>query len=417
MCAVWIGIAGCSTSTPHLPISNRAPLSPRTRAIASPPLSIPLIEPRSTPNPVITKTVEQYLQTLIAEGSDRKAQGVWLQSGTTLLANHQGTTPLSAASLTKVATTLATLQKLGPNHRFTTRISTNGPLKQGVLVGDVVVQGGEDPFLVWEDVIKIGNHLNQRGIQQVNGNLIIVGKFYMNFEADPIAAGQLFRQGLNTQLWPAEAHAQYQTLPSGTPRPAVAIAGSVQATSTLPSQLQPRFQHHSLPLAELLKKMNRFSNNAMAEMLANKIGGAEQVARTAVQVTGVPAPEIQLVNGSGLSPENRISPRATCAMFLAIEQLLQPHRLTIADVFAVVGQDQGILDQRAIPSLSVVKSGTLDTVSALAGALPTQKQGVVWFAILNSGSNVEEFRRQQEALLNTFLDRWGSVAILPAAYL
>jgi D-alanyl-D-alanine carboxypeptidase/D-alanyl-D-alanine-endopeptidase (penicillin-binding protein 4) len=364
----------------------------------------------------MTKTVEQYLQTLGAEGSDRTGQGVWLQSGTTLLANHQGTTPLSAASLTKVATTLATLQKLGPNHQFTTRISTNGTLKQGVLAGDLVVQGGEDPFLVWEDVIKIGNHLNQRGIQQVKGNLIIVGKFYMNFEADPIIAGQLFKQGLNAQIWPAEAHIQYQTLPAGTPRPAVAIAGSVQATLTLPSQLQPRSQHNSLPLAELLKQMNRFSNNAMAEMLANSIGGAEQVARTAIKVTGVPAHEIQLVNGSGLSPENRISPRATCAMFLAIKHLLQPHRLTIADVFAVVGKDRGILDQRAIPALSVVKSGTLDTVSALAGALPTQKQGVVWFAILNSGSNVEEFRRQQEALLNTFLDRWGRLVTLPDAY-
>jgi D-alanyl-D-alanine carboxypeptidase/D-alanyl-D-alanine-endopeptidase (penicillin-binding protein 4) len=56
----------------------------------------------------------------------------------------------------------------------------------------------------------------------------------------------------------------------------------------------------------------------------------------------------------------------------------------------------------------------LDAVSALAGALPTQQQGTVWFATMNGGNNLEGFRTQQEVLLKGFLNQWGAVQSLPA---
>jgi D-alanyl-D-alanine carboxypeptidase/D-alanyl-D-alanine-endopeptidase (penicillin-binding protein 4) len=88
--------------------------------------------------------------------------------------------------------------------------------------------------------------------------------------------------------------------------------------------------------------------------------------------------------------------------------------MTIGDVLTVVGQDQGILDERKIPQMSVVKSGTLNTVSALAGALPTKDKGIVWFAIMNGGNNLTGFRTQQELLLNNLVNQWGVVDSLPS---
>lgn len=403
--------AGCSDAASK----SAAPPAPPQQAFSPPPRSPFTIVAPTTPDPKTSTTVQQYLNKLAAQGFSKQAQGVWMQTGSTLLANHQGTTPLPAASLTKVATSLAALQTLGPDHRYITTIGTTGTIENGVVKGDLVIQGAGDPLLVWEEAIAIGNLLNKLRIRQVTGNLVVVGQFYMNYELDPQKSGALFKQGINASTWSEEAAAQYQTLPPGTLRPQVTIAGSVRVAEVAPKTVQPLLRHQSLPLAELLKKMNRYSNNLMAEIIASSVGGAKVVSYKAAQAAGVSPAEVLLVNGSGLAVENRISPRAVCAMFLAIERYLQPTKLTVADIFTVVGQDTGILDQRQLPALAVTKSGSLDAVSALAGALPTRKQGVVWFVVMNGGgANLEGFRSQQEDLLQTLISQWGLATTSPA---
>jgi D-alanyl-D-alanine carboxypeptidase/D-alanyl-D-alanine-endopeptidase (penicillin-binding protein 4) len=86
--------------------------------------------------------------------------------------------------------------------------------------------------------------------------------------------------------------------------------------------------------------------------------------------------------------------------------------MTIADVFTVIGQDEGILDGRKLPKLAVIKSGSLDTVSTLAGAIPTQ-QGIIWFAIFNTGGDLQLFRSEQETLLNNLTKSGGIVELPP----
>jgi serine-type D-Ala-D-Ala carboxypeptidase/endopeptidase (penicillin-binding protein 4) len=421
-CTLWLslviptlfgsGLIGGCQSTPPSPATITSP-----NAVPTPPPAPPeaLLAVPSQPEAVSTKALATLLGSLYRGGSPAKVNGVWMQTDTQFLAEHQGSAPLPAASLTKVATSLAALKLLGVNHRFLTSIGLAGTVKDGVLQGDLVIQGGKDPFFVWEDAIALGNALNQMGIRQVQGNLVLTGPFSMNFESEPGKSGDLLRQGLNTALWPAEAAQQYQTLPPGTPKPRVAFSGAVQVATVPPQGVQPIAEHRSLPLVELLKRMNRYSNNAMAEMVADSIGGAQVVAEQAIAATGVPASEIRLVNGSGLASENEISPRAACALFRALAQYLQPQGLTIANVLTVVGQDEGILDGRPLPAAAVLKSGTLDRVSALAGAFPTQRYGVVWFAILNGEGDVETSRKAQEQFLAQLQQQWGTTPIIPAA--
>jgi serine-type D-Ala-D-Ala carboxypeptidase/endopeptidase (penicillin-binding protein 4) len=405
---------GCA-ATPSPELSSPSPIA---EASPSPsptnqPLTTPLTVPTNNPETATNTKIQEYLNGLTSQGYAKENQGIWMQSGNTLLANHQGTTPLPAASITKVATSLIALQTFGPEHQFITLISTNGRVENGVLKGDLFIQGSEDPLFVWEEAIALGNTLNQKGIKRITGSLIIVDKFYMNFELDPLKSGELLKQALNSQIWPAEAVAQYQTLPPNTPKPQVIIEGTVKISSTPTITAQPLIKHYSLPLAELIKKMNQYSNNLMADMLSDTVGGPKVVAQKAAAATGVPSAEIQLVNGSGLSEENRISPRAACALFLGLERYLKPYNMTVADVLTVVGKDKGILSERPLPKLAVIKSGTLDNVSALGGALPTEKQETVWFVIMNGGANVETFRTQQEVLLKSFLNQWGTVQASP----
>ncbi len=367
------------------------------------------------PDPAAVVALEQYLQDLTATGVTETNQGIWIQSGYHLLADHQGTEPLPAASLTKVATSLAALKTWGPDHQFETLVSATGPIQNGVLQGDLVIQGNNDPFFVWEEAIALGNALNRLGLRQVTGNLIITGNFAMNYEVNPQVAGAFLKQALNSQQWSDEITAQHQTLPTGTPKPQVAIAGNVQvATLPIPKQIA-LLRHQSLPLAQILKQMNIYSNNAMAEMLAASVGGEQVVAQLASQSAGFPRHEIQLINGSGLGPENRISPRAICAMFMAIEAYLRPRNMTIADLFPISGRDVGTLIDRTIPTTAVVKTGTLWNVSSLAGALPTRDRGLVWFAIINRGEDLDGLRHRQDGLLQNLVQKWGVSPTVAAA--
>lgn len=407
-------ITGCSPSEPTQTKAATAPISIQEDPRATQPEK-PLIASPDRPDPAINAEIEQYINNLATQGFAQENQGVWIQAGDSLLANHQGTTPLSAASVTKIATTLAALQTLGPEHQFITVIGATGPIEDGVLKGDLVIQGGEDPFFVWEDAIPLGNALNEMGIEQVTGNLVIAGTFSMNFEIDPTTSGTLLKQALDSQSWPSEAEAQYLTLPPGTPKPQVAIAGSVQVMPSAPANVQPLVRHRSLPLAEIVKKMNMYSNNPMADMLAESVGGAKVVARKVAEAAGVPPEEIQLINGSGLGEENRISPRAACGMFVALDRYLEAHNMTLADVVAIAGQDLGVLEARQIPRYAVVKTGSLNYVSSIAGAIPTQKQGLVWIVIMNTGGELEAFRAQQDVLLQQLMSKWGEIDSPPSA--
>lgn len=262
----------------------------------------------------------------------------------------------------------------------------------------------------------MGNALNAQGIRQVRGDLVVVGRFYMNFSRDGARSGSLLRQGLDARLWPPEAQAQFQTLPPGTPRPQVEILGSVRVAQQIPSEAQVLLRHESPPLIHLLKLVNLYSNNAMAEMLAEAVGGAAQVAQIARAAAGIPAEELHLINGSGLGVENRISPRANVAMLRATQALLEERGLSLADAFAVVGQDVGVLERRLLPGILIAKSGTLSGLSTLAGVLPTER-GDIWFAVMNGGANLADLRTWQGEFLSRLQSRWGSPAALPERWL
>ena len=367
-----------------------------------------------TPDQVTMTMVEKYLKRLSGKGLIEGSQGIWIQSGIMPLASNEGTVAMPGASLTKIATSLAALQTWGANYRFETRLSVVGQIKNGVLDGDLVIEGGGDPLFVWEEGIALGNALNQMGIRRVNGDLVIVGKFLMNYESDPLIAGNFLRVALNYENWSDSVNALYDRMPPGTKQPRVAIAGNVLVKNSMP-EARLLLKRRSLSLVEILKQMNIYSDNDLAQMLADAMGGAKIVQEQAAWAAGVPQSEVQLVNGSGLGEENRISPRAVCAMLQNIQRYLQPSSLTIADLFPVSGRDKGTLEHRNIPKGVVAKTGTLDRVIALAGVLPTRQYGLVWFTIINRGTDWDTLRDEQDLFLHKLINKWGVSPIVPLA--
>lgn len=364
---------------------------------------------------LLEKPLTDYLTGLQTAGFNETLQGVWLQSGTTWLGDRDGTIPRPAASLTKVATTLVALDTWKPQDHYETLVLATGPIRDGVLYGDLVVQGGGDPLFVWEEAIALGNGLNQQGVREVTGDLVITGNFVMNYEQKQEAAGELLRQGLNVALWPPIAVEQFLQMPKGTPQPTVTIKGKVRLRALTDGT--PLVRRRSLPLWQILKHLNVYSDNDLAELLGQSLGGGAGIAQRAAQRAGVPASEVQLINASGLGHENQLSPRAVCGMLLAIQTQLQPHGLTVGDVFPVAGRDQGTLtsQERRLPTGSAVKTGSLWDVSALAGVIPTGDRGPLWFAIINRGEGIETLRVRQDQFLQTVQQQFSQPQTIPQA--
>ena len=392
------------------------------------------ILPDTDSDPVAEKIVRDYLKALASKGISPDRQGIWIQSDWSNLVDHNGSKLRSAASLTKIATTLAALSTYGADYQFETKIYAAGEIKDGVLQGDLLLEGDRDPFFVWEEAITLGNSLQNLGIRKVTGKLIVNDKFYMNYKSNPLVAGELLLKSLNEKLWSAEVSRQYLTLPLGTPRPQIKISGGVEVSNVrerkvfgldeqgeqgsggarehrvkenVSSSVQLLVRHQSLPLEEILRQMNIYSNNYIAQMLADTLGGAREVISIAEKVASVSSEDISLINGSGLGEENRIAPRAVCQMLIAIDRLLNDHSLSVVGLFPVAGRDSvGTMENRSIPVGTAVKTGTLNRVSALAGVIPTRDHERIWFAIINGGSQTEYLRREQDRLLQRLTQHW-----------
>jgi D-alanyl-D-alanine carboxypeptidase/D-alanyl-D-alanine-endopeptidase (penicillin-binding protein 4) len=82
-------------------------------------------------------------------------------------------TPRQPASTIKLLTSIAALGRLGPNFRWQTRAWLDGPLVNGRLAGNLIIQGGGDPSLRLADLWRFLRALRAQGLQTIGGDLII----------------------------------------------------------------------------------------------------------------------------------------------------------------------------------------------------------------------------------------------------
>jgi D-alanyl-D-alanine carboxypeptidase/D-alanyl-D-alanine-endopeptidase (penicillin-binding protein 4) len=95
-----------------------------------------------------------------------------LESGRQLAALNPDV-PLIPASTTKLATAIVALDVLGPDHRFRTELRADGPVRDGVLKGDLILRGDGDPELDVADLLELAVRLSTSGIHEVDGRFLI----------------------------------------------------------------------------------------------------------------------------------------------------------------------------------------------------------------------------------------------------
>jgi serine-type D-Ala-D-Ala carboxypeptidase/endopeptidase (penicillin-binding protein 4) len=170
--------------------------------------------------------------------------------------------------------------------------------------------------------------------------------------------------------------------------------------------------HTSLPLIRVLKGQNDFSNNWMATMIGDMVGGPDAVDRFLEDSIGLRGDEIRIVTSSGLG-SNYISPRAMAQILRKLMAYLNKQNIGIEELLPVAGIDRGTLEKRftdAYRGSVVAKTGTLHGVSALAGVAYTRGRGPLIFVIFNHGGSPYSFRGVQDETVKKLITLCGGPA-------
>jgi len=144
-------------------------------------------------------------------------------------------------------------------------------------------------------------------------------------------------------------------------------------------ELEPFMVFDSLPLSEVIAKINKHSNNVMAKQLlftlgAEKFGppGTEAKGRQAVNEwltrRGMNTDELKLDNGAGLSRNSRMTARQLGELLrYAYDSPYMPEYLSSLSLSGLDGTLSRRFRGGALTGKAHIKTGSLDDVSAFAG--------------------------------------------------
>lgn len=176
----------------------------------------------------------------------------------------------------------------------------------------------------------------------------------------------------------------------------IAVAGAVETTSQpLPAGVRVLAMHESAPILEILKVVNKTSQNLHAEMMLRLLGarrrgtGSVEAGHEAVaeflKRAGVQPSAWALQDGSGLSRSDVVSPHEMASLLAAMDR--HPRGAAFRETLPIAGRD-GTLKNRmkggAAEGRVVAKTGTLRHVNALAGYVTTRSgERLAFVAVAN----------------------------------
>jgi D-alanyl-D-alanine carboxypeptidase/D-alanyl-D-alanine-endopeptidase (penicillin-binding protein 4) len=202
--------------------------------------------------------------------------------------------------------------------------------------------------------------------------------------------------------------------------------GAVQLKKT-PETAQRLLEYDSLPLSDVARDINKFSNNVMARQLFLTLSLTEQDGATAARSTrvvqdwllrkGIRAPELVMENGSGLSRIERISAASLAALLAAAWQSsVMPEFISSMSLAGIDGTFRRRTTRDIAMGTAHLKSGTLNDVRAIAGYVLANDGKRYIVAMMVNHTNAILTERAQEALLKWVYER-NAVLVGPPPFL
>lgn len=187
-------------------------------------------------------------------------------------------------------------------------------------------------------------------------------------------------------------------------REGVRVVGRPRA-GRIPEGARSVLVHRSKPLALIVRDLNKFSNNFVAEQMVKLLGargegppgtteaGLRELRRF-LESLGLGEAGSRLADGSGFSRENRLSPRTIVRVIRAMHDDFETGYEFIGS-FSVSGTD-GTLEDRMrtgpLPGSVRAKTGLLDGVTAISGIVETATGRRLVFSIMVNGFECEAWR-------------------------
>jgi D-alanyl-D-alanine carboxypeptidase/D-alanyl-D-alanine-endopeptidase (penicillin-binding protein 4) len=330
-----------------------------------------------------------------------------LASGEVVFARNPARS-LAPASTAKLPLAYVLLTTLGPSFRMQTEVLGRGEQRGAVWDGDLVLVGRGDPTLSSADLARLAATVRATGIRRVTGAVVGDESWFdarrmapgwrasfLFTQSPPLSALVVdrgrYRGGLSADPALAAAAAFREALR----RAGVTAAGPARTGSLGPYGL-PLAAVRSPPLGAIVQFMGRESDNFTAEVLLKELGavvagrgttlaGARAVAR-GLAAAGVPLEGVRIVDGSGLSRQNRLTAAALVGLLEAAWSDPSVRRPFFA-ALPVAGVSGTLSDRmRRLPARGNVaaKTGTTREASGLAGYV----RGRYAFAVLQNGNPV-----------------------------
>ena len=416
--------------------------------------------------------------------------------GTPLL-SYRATASVNPASVMKLVTTYAGLELLGPAYTWSTPVFVDGSINNGVLTGNLVIQGKGDPKLVLERLWLLLRRVQGLGIKTITGDILLDRSAFTvapqspaDFDGEPLrpynaapdallinfksvvmtfvpnpgagVAAVSFEPPLaNVQMQPTVALIAGKTAttlaecgdyraalqadfsdpfrisfkgnyPAGCGEKVWPIAYADPASyaeraiaglwaemggklggrvrdGRAPTNAKPVFEMTSPSLAEVIRDINKFSNNVMAQQLFLSLSASPgpasmDASRSVLQAWWRERFGVQdlpiLDNGSGLSRQERITPQALARMLqTAYVSGAMPELMASLPITGVDGTLRRS-KSRVSQGWAHLKTGSLRDATALAGYVHTPSgRRLVVVSVINH-PNAAAARPALEALVD-----------------
>jgi D-alanyl-D-alanine carboxypeptidase/D-alanyl-D-alanine-endopeptidase (penicillin-binding protein 4) len=348
----------------------------------------------------------------------RKAMSASLREEGRTVYRHRPDRMRVPASNQKMLMSMALLDRLAPDHTFTTTASIRaGALPAKTYKGNVWLIGRGDPTLAGNQTYgttmpfdpthlrDLAIAIRQAGIRKIEGRVMgSVGYFdhdwwaygwKANFPTDEVAMPTALSVNGNLKsngdpVYSPERRAA-EWFKKRLKAKGVQVTGKPGAGVAPIEDLAPIAQLRSAPLRRIVSYTNRRSHNFFAEMLGKLLGAKRSgplgtIDKGARAITvwarnyGV---DLTAHDSSGLSYGNRVSTAGLVRLLGVAENA------SWGNVFrnGLAAGGQGTMEQRPLNGIRVrVKTGTLDGISALSGYVYLKRRDT-WaeFSILSSG--------------------------------
>lgn len=350
-------------------------------------------------------------------GLDMSQQSFCIADDTSTLFQYNADTLRFPASVSKLYVTDWVLNTLPKDFRFKTQFVQKG--------NTLYILGGRDPQFISEHLWYVLYRVQSQTKTKINA-IVFDGNTYFNWDYDALSIQKEMQSNLRNPakisgglLAQTRAKLLYKkdmptrAIPSLSPKitvsfkPVLRPTGGVSYTLTSPAR------------DDMLKYMNIYSSNSIANVLFDHLGGIDAFKTYMKKTYATTEQNFDFTTGSGLAA-NSVTCRLTISLLQHLRNTAQTQGVHLENIVAMPGEE-GTLTNRLFGNVAnqsvAMKTGNVWSHVTLAGFINTNA-GMKYFVFLNNATGptetlVNDTRKFQDQVLARYISEFQTIVFNP----